>query len=50
MSCSATSLPFEVSEQEAKIFSESNGQLRQVTCQDRKVLKEALYEVQFIMG
>ena len=44
-SCSETSLPFEVSEQAAENFSESNGELRQVTCQDRKVLKEALYEV-----
>ena len=44
-SCSATSLPFEVSQKAAENFSETNGQLRQITCQDRNVLKEALYEV-----
>lgn len=44
-SCSATSLPFEVSEQAVENLSETNGNLRQVTCQDRNVLKETLYEV-----
>lgn len=44
-SCIATSLPFEVSQKAAENFSETNGQRRQVTCQERNVLKEALYEV-----
>ena len=43
--CSATSLPFEVGEQAVENPSETNGHIRQVTCQDRNVLKEALYEV-----
>ena len=43
--CSATSLPFEVGEQAVENPFETNGHIRQVTCQDRNVLKEALYEV-----
>ena len=43
--CSATSLPFEVGAQAVENPSETKGHIRQVICQDRSVLKEALYEV-----